>query len=212
MKNSTILEDLKWRYATKKFDSARRLEESHLSLLKEAFNLTATSYGLQPCKMVVVKNKQLKESMVEHSYGQRQVADCSEVLVICTQLVDSEYISRYFDLVKNIRQTPEEVLKPFEDFLKDSFSQKSLQEVELWSRNQAYLILGNLLTVCAAQKIDSCPMEGFVPEKIDELLGLNDKGMKSILLLPVGYRAADDYMSSEKKVRKNLADSILVMD
>lgn len=206
---NTILEDLKWRYATKKFDPERKLDQQHIDLLSECFNLTATSYGLQPCKMVVVQDNQIQEEMVSSSYGQRQVADSSAVLVICTQEVDSTYIQKYFELVKQVRNTPDEVLKPFEEFLVDSFSNKTVQEIESWARNQAYLILGNLLAVCAAERIDSCPMEGFEPVKIDQLLKLSDQGLKSVLLLPVGYRAHDDFMADQKKVRKPISESVI---
>jgi len=104
--------------------------------------------------------------------------------------------------VKKVRNTPDEVLNPFKEFLIDSFSNKNTLEIEQWARSQAYLILGNLLTVCAHEQIDSCPMEGFVPEKMDELLNLKSKGLKSVLLLPVGDRSTDDFMAKLKKVRK----------
>ncbi|ARN77602.1 NAD(P)H-dependent oxidoreductase [Nonlabens spongiae] len=204
-----ILEDLKWRYATKKFDPDKRLDQQHIDLLSECFNLTATSYGLQPCKMMVVRDRDVQNSMVAASYGQRQVADCSAVLVICVQEVDAAYIQNYFKLVKQVRNTQNEILKPFEEFLVDSFSNKTVLEIENWARNQAYLILGNLLAVCAAERIDSCPMEGFEPEKIDQLLNLAGQGLKSVLLLPVGYRAEDDFMSTQKKVRKHISESVL---
>ncbi len=196
------IESLQWRYATKKFDPARKIEVDQLELLATAFNLTATSYGLQPCRLVIVQDQGIKDKMVAHSYGQLQVKDASAVLVLCTTAVDSNYIKEYFSLVKKQRNTPDEVLQPFEDFLTNSFSKKEVEEVESWARNQAYLILGNLLTVCAQEQIDSCPMEGFVPEKVDELLGLPEVGLKSTLLLPVGYRAGDDMMSQLKKVRR----------
>ena len=196
------IESLKWRYATKKFDPAKNIEKKQLDVLAQAFNLTATSYGLQPCRLVVVIDQDIKDKMVAHSYGQLQVKDASAVLVLCTTAVNESYIKDYFSLVKKQRNTPDEILKPFEDFLTDTFSKKELDEVEAWARNQAYLILGNLLTVCAQEQIDSCPMEGFVPEKIDELLGLSEVGLKSTLLLPVGHRAADDMMSQLKKVRR----------
>lgn len=196
------IESLQWRYATKKFDSEKNLETSQLELLAQAFNLTATSYGLQPCRLIVVQDQDLKEEMVPHSYGQMQVKDASAVLVICTTAVDEQYVKDYFSIVKKERNTPDDVIQPFQDFLTSSFSKKESEEIELWAKNQAYLILGNLLTVCAQQQIDSCPMEGFVPEKIDELLDLKSKGLKSSLLLPVGYRATDDLMSQLKKVRR----------
>lgn len=196
------IENLEWRYATKKFDDQKDLNDAQIKLLARAFNLTATSYGLQPCRMLVVQSQELKDAMVEKCYGQRQVADASAVLVICTKHIGVQEVEQYFELVKKIRNTPDEVLKPFKNQLTTSFSQKSKEEVEQWSRNQAYIALGNLMTVCAQERIDSCPMEGFIPEKIDELLDLNSKGLKSVLLMPVGYRATDDMFADFKKVRR----------
>lgn len=196
------VESLQWRYATKKFDSSKKISTEQLEILAKAFNLTATSYGLQPCKMVVVTDQKVKEEMVAHSYGQLQVKDASAVLVLCTTVVDQRFIEDYFTLVKQVRNTSAGVLNPFKDFLIDSFSKKDTAEIELWAKNQAYLILGNLLTVCAHEQMDSCPMEGFVPEKMDELLDLKSKGLKSVLLLPVGYRSNEDFMAQLKKVRK----------
>ncbi|WP_298950679.1 NAD(P)H-dependent oxidoreductase [uncultured Nonlabens sp.] len=196
------VESLQWRYATKKFDSSKKISTEQLEILAKAFNLTATSYGLQPCKMVVVTDQKVKEEMVAHSYGQLQVKDASAVLILCTTVVDQRFIEDYFTLVKQVRNTSADVLNPFKDFLIDSFSKKDKAEIELWAKNQAYLILGNLLTVCAHEQMDSCPMEGFVPEKMDELLDLKSKGLKSVLLLPVGYRSNDDFMAQLKKVRK----------
>jgi nitroreductase/dihydropteridine reductase len=196
------IESLQWRYATKKFDSEKSLDKSQLDLLAQAFNLTATSYGLQPCRLVIVQDQDLKEKMVPLSYGQLQVRDASAVLVICTTAVDANYVKDYFSIVKKVRNTPDEVIQPFQDFLANTFSKKEVVETEQWAKNQAYLILGNLLTVCAQQQIDSCPMEGFVPEQVDQLLGLEEQGLKSILLLPVGYRSEDDGMSQLKKVRR----------
>jgi nitroreductase/dihydropteridine reductase len=196
------IESLQWRYATKKFDSQKSLDKSQLEVLAQAFNLTATSYGLQPCRLVIVQDQDLKDKMVPLSYGQLQVKDASAVLVICTTAVDANYVKDYFSIVKKERNTPDEVIQPFQDFLTNTFSKKEVVETEQWAKNQAYLILGNLLTVCAQQQIDSCPMEGFVPEEIDQLLGLQEKGLKSTLLLPVGHRSDDDAMSQLKKVRR----------
>lgn len=196
-----LLKSLEWRYATKKFDPLATVSQEQLDTLSRAFNLTATSYGLQPVRLIIVQNKTLQEKMVGHCYGQRQVADCSALLVLCSTPVDASYVAGYFELVKKTRNTDDAVLKPFETFLKDSFSQKEENEIRDWARNQAYLVMGNLLTVCAAAGIDSCPMEGFDPAAIDKLLGLNPQGLNSILLLPVGTRAADDLMATQKKVR-----------
>jgi len=206
------IESLKWRYATKNFDPDAALGESQLSLLTEAFNLTATSYGLQPCRMVVLRNKILQEKMMPMAYGQRQVLDAPAVLVFCTTSIDDRYVQRYFDLVQKVRSTSTEVLKPFQDQLEQKFTAMQKSEVDSWATNQAYISLGNLMTVCAQERIDSCPMEGFIPEKVDELLDLESKGLKSVLLMPVGYRKQDDVFAGMEKVRLPLADSVIFMD
>jgi len=181
-----------------------------LQTLKEAFNLTATSYGLQPIKMVVVKDKALRTKLVPYSYGQQQVVDASHLLVICIQ---KDYtvrdIEAYFELVQQTRNIPEETLAPFKKNVVSIFSNKPAQDIQQASKFQAYLALGNLLTVCASLKIDSCPMEGFLPEKYDEILNLSDKNLQSVLLLPVGKRADDDYMATQKKVRKSLSETVI---
>jgi nitroreductase len=205
-----IIDSLKWRYATKKFDANRFLDDNQIETLKEAFNLTATSYGLQPIRLVVIKNKELQEQLVEHSWNQRQVADASHLLVICIEnTVDEAYIDTYFDRVKAIRNTPDEILAPFKEFMMGSFKDKTQEELKTWSSKQAYIALGNLLTVCGTTQIDSCPMEGFIPEKYDEVLGLEAHGLSSVLVLPVGHRAEDDMFADFKKVRKSVAESIL---
>jgi nitroreductase len=205
-----IVEILKWRYATKKFDSTKKLSPAKINVLKEAFNLTATSYGLQPLKLLVIENQEIKDSLVEHSWGQKQVSNASHVLVICIYTsIDATYIKKYYKRVKELRNTPDEILSKFENFLIEDFSKKSDEEVSLWATKQAYIAIGNLLTVCAIEKIDSCPMEGFISDEYDKLLDLAKIGLKSVLVMPVGYRAEDDIFSDMKKVRKQVADSII---
>lgn len=205
-----ILESLQWRYATKKFDKNSSISEDELNILKEAFNLTPTSFGLQPTKMVVVENKELRKQLVPHAFGQQQVVDASHLLVICIQKdFDVKDVEAYFDLVKNIRNTDDEVLKPFKNNVVNIFSQKPMEAIQQASKNQAYIALGNLLTICASLKIDSCPMEGFIPAKFDGILGLEDLNLQSVLILPVGKRADDDFMSSQKKVRKPISETVI---
>lgn len=204
------IKNLEWRYAVKKFDADRILPGPKVEGLKKAFNLTATSYGLQPITLLVLQNKGLQNELLAHSYHQLQVAQASHVLVICIQdVIDKEYIANHFEQVKKIRGTSESILNPFKDALVDDFSKKDIQEIRHWAKNQAYLALGNLLTICAMEKIDSCPMEGFDPAGYDEVLKLESKGLTSVLVLPVGYRAKDDMFSEFKKVRKNLGDSVI---
>ncbi len=208
-----LIESLEWRYATKKFDETRTLTEAQIHTLTTAFNLTATSYGLQPIKIVVVQNKDIQKELVAHSWNQQQVAQASHVLVICIQENMTEQdIETYFELVKKIRNTPDEVLTPFKEYLKEDITNKSDNELSLWMKNQAYIALGNLLTVAAIEQIDSCPMEGFIPEKYDEVLNLKKYNLKSTLVLPVGFRAEDDYMKDLKKVRKESTEVIINID
>lgn len=205
-----ILSDLNWRYAVKKFDSERLLSTDKIERLKNAFNLTATSYGLQPIRLVVLQNKALQRELVTHSFGQAQVAQASHILIICIEnKIDSKYISDYFELVQKIRGTSDEILKPFKNDLVNDFSKKDRIQLQQWSKNQAYLAMGNLLTICAMEKIDACPMEGFNPLAYDELLGLQKKRISSVLVLPVGYRAEDDVFSNFKKVRRPIEESVI---
>ena len=149
---SAIIKNLNWRYATKKFDPNRKLSSQQIDLLCESFNLTATSYGLQALKMVVVSNPELKTDLVAHSWNQQQVSDASHVLVICREkTLDDQYIKDHFSRVEALRNTPREILDPFEKHLLDSFAQKSSEEVASWMDKQAYIALGNLLTVCAME-------------------------------------------------------------
>lgn len=205
-----IIESLEWRYAVKKFDANKTLTQDKIETLKKAFNLTATSYGLQPLKLLVIKNKEVQKELVSHSWNQAQVLDASHVLVICIPTnFTSKEVAAYFKLVKNIRETPDAVINPFKEFLTAEIEKKSKEELLAWNKNQAYLALGNLLTVCAVENIDACPMEGFMPEKYDEVLKLNEQNLTATLVLPVGYRAKDDYMAALKKVRKNVEDIVI---
>jgi len=205
-----IIESLEWRYACKKFDSTKSLSAKKLNILTEAFNLTATSFGLQPIKMLVIQNQELQNSLIEHSFGQKQVANASHLLVICIQdYFTLDDIDTYFNLEKEIRNTPEKILKPYRDQLKGIFENKSTIEKQKSAINQAYIALGNLMTVCALEKIDACPMEGFNAQKYDEILELKKQNLKAVLLLPVGYRAEDDFMSTLKKVRKPITETII---
>lgn len=205
-----VIEALKWRYATKQFDTDKLISEEKINTILEAFNLTATSYGLQPVKLVVIKNKDLQKNLVVHSMNQKQIAQASHVLVFCiSNEVDKPYIENYFDLIKKARDTPDDVLNPFKQFLIDDFSKKSATQIKEWATKQAYLTMGNLLTVCALEGIDACPMEGFSPVDYDNVLNLKAKGLASVLVMPLGYRAEEDYMSKLKKVRKNINNSII---
>lgn len=201
---------LKWRYATKKFDSEKLLPAEKVDILKKAFNLTATSYGLQPLKLLVIQNKELQNNLMGASYGQKQIGTASHVLVICIEKeIGKSFIENYFKYVKDIRNTPDDILHPFRESLIGDFEKKPLDEIRIWATHQAYLVLGTLLTVCAVEEIDSCPMEGFEPEKYDAILKLEKYNLRSVLVLPVGYRSQDDFFAELKKVRRPLEETII---
>ncbi len=205
-----IIQSLEWRYACKKFDSKKKLNKSQIDTLKKAFNLTPTSFGLQPMKMLVLDSDELKAKIFPHAYFQEQVKTCSHILVLCIDtVVNTDTIDDYFNMEKEVRGTSEEVVGAFRKQLKDIYGNMDAESIERSSIYQTYIALGNLMTVCAIEEIDACPLEGFIPEKIDEILNLNEKNLKSVLMLPVGYRAEDDIMSDMKKVRKPLKDMVI---
>ncbi len=208
-----IIKNLQWRYACKKFDENRKLDSDQIDVISKAFNLTATSFGLQPLKMLIIKNDALKEKLLPHAYFQPQITSCSHLLVICIDTsFDENSIDAYFDLEKNIRGTSEEIVAKFRNQLKTIYKNKDREQIDRTAIYQAYISIGTLMTVCADQQIDSCPMEGFDPVKFDDVLELGKMNLRSVLLLPIGYRAKDDMMSSMKKVRKPLDQVIIELD
>lgn len=210
--NHTI-ESLHWRYAVKSFDENYTLPQAKIDILKQAFNLTPTSFGLQPLKMIVIKNKELRKKLLPYSMGQDKVVTASHLLVICIEKdFTTDDVADYFDRLKAIRNTPDDILEPFKKYLLNHFETLSKNEIKRGGIQQAYIALGNLMTVCAVEKIDACPMEGFVPKEYDKILELDAHGLTSVLLLPVGKRADDDYMAKLAKVRKPLEESVIDFD
>jgi len=208
-----IIKSLEWRYATKKFDPSKKLSMEQIEILKKAFNLTATSYGLQPIRLVIVANQKIKESLVPHSFNQRQVADASHLLIICIQeQITEKDINANFDQQLEERKIEEESIAGFRSFLLDSFGKMTAEKHQDIGKLNAYIALGNLLTVCAVEKIDACPMEGFIPAKYDEILALKKHQLKSVLALPVGYRDTEDFMQNMVKVRKTLDQITFTID
>lgn len=205
-----IINSLETRYATKKFDATKKVADLKIKKLQKAFQLTPTSFNLQPIKMVIVENKNIQEKLVPHCFGQRQVADASHLLVLCIDESNIEKQIEYkFEIEKEIRGTDDKILSKFKKELTSKLQKTSAEDLKIMKQNQIHIILGTLLTVCASEKIDCCPMQGFIPKKIDEVLGLHKHNVKSALLLPVGYRANDDFISRLPKVRKPLNKIII---
>ncbi|MER3318335.1 MAG: NAD(P)H-dependent oxidoreductase [Allomuricauda sp.] len=198
-----LLEDLKWRYATKKFDPSKSINEEDLEKLKQAVQLSVSSYGLQLYKVLIIHDKELKSQLREAAWNQDQLTDASHIFVFCNYTErKNEHIDEYIQATSKIQDTPLEKLEGYGDLIKESLSVKSDSEWQSWSEKQTYLALSNLLTACAALKIDSCPMEGFEQEKFNTILGLDKKGLNAAVIAPIGYRSTEDHTQFRKKVRK----------
>jgi nitroreductase/dihydropteridine reductase len=201
---------MRWRYATKKFDPDKTVDEYMVTQLLEATNLSATSYGLQPFKFVVVKNRQLQDQLVASSYGQRQVADASHVIVIAARTdVDADYIKQYIDLVESERSLEPGTMEDYKSIMTGTVTGMSAEAMQQWTANQAYIALGTILAACAMLKIDACPMEGFVSSEYNGILGLGEQNLDAVIVVPIGYRAEDDINQNIKKVRRPLAEMVV---
>lgn len=206
-----IVESLKWRYATKIFDPEKKLSQKQVDGILEVLNLTPTSYGLQPLKFIRVVNPKIREQLVEASWNQKQVAEASDLIVICieNQLTENA-IDQYIERVANTRDQ-EKNSPRFDSFKKMLMKivEWSAEDYQNWAKKQAYIALGNLMTACAVEQIDACPMEGFEPEKYDEILNLNEAGLSSVLVCPIGFRSEKDSNSELAKVRKEHHEIII---
>lgn len=199
-----ITEDLNWRYATKKFDSTKKVSDEDLETIKESLRLTATSFGLQSMKFLIVEDPEVRQKLTAASWGQTQVTDASHLIVICTYIdVNNDHVDEYMQDVSTARNIPIEATSQFGDYIKGAIANFSAEEKTLWSAKQTYIALGQTLHTCARLRIDSTPMEGFDPAAYDEILGLSAKNLKATLLLPIGYRHEEDKNQHFAKVRKS---------
>jgi nitroreductase / dihydropteridine reductase len=197
-----IIEKLNWRYATKIFDPNKKLSKEQVDTLVTSANLTATSFGLQPCKLILVENMELREELVQHSWGQKQVKDASHLLVIARyDNLGDQQVDEYVDRMASARGIEKESLEGMSTMVKNFLAKMSEEEKASWSSNQAHIIMGNLLNTCAIMNIDSCPIAGFIPAEYDRVLELEKDNLKSVLVLPVGHRMEEDKYSKLAKVR-----------
>ena len=207
---NNILDALEWRYAVKKFDDKASLTEQQILEVKKVFNLSASSYGLQPYKMIVVQNPELKEKLVPASFGQQQISQSAAILVFAVRTdFGMDYIDQFFKDMSAKRQIPLENLEGYKNFMKGSFANKSEDEISSWATKQVYLTMGHMLASLAALQIDACPMEGLDPQAYDKILDLDAKQLKTIIAMPIGVRAPDDASATALKVRKDLSDIII---
>ena len=200
MKN--ITEALKWRYATKKFDSNKKIDKETFDSLLEVLRLSPSSYGLQPWKFIVVNNKEMKEKIKEIAYGQLQITDASEIIIFANKKnIDDKLVDAYINFIAKEKNIDVSGLDGLAKMIKGSFAGKSNEELRAWAACQTYLAMGNLLTSLAVSGIDSCPMEGFDRSKLDDLLDLDALGFESRVIVTIGYRSEDDNHSLDKKIR-----------
>ena len=198
-----LLEDLKWRYATKKYDPSKKVAQTAIHEITEAARLAPTSSGLQQFRLLVISNQELKEKIVPIAMGQQQIADCSHLLVFAAwDKYTEERIDSAFDYATDERGLPRGKFSSYTDRLKGAYLAQSAEENFVHTARQAYIGLGLAIAQAAELKVDSTPMEGFNNEALDTLLDLKSKGLKSVVLLALGYRDKEnDWLVDMKKVR-----------
>lgn len=199
----TLLDNLKWRYATKKYNPTKKVAQEDVDKIIEAARMAPTSSGMQQFRVIVITNQELKEKIVSVAMDQQIVADCSHLLVFAAwDKYSNERIDEIFNYTTNERGLPSGQFKDYTDRLKKNYLNQSEKENFAHTARQAYIGLGMALAQAAELKIDSTPMEGFTNEALDELLNLKSIGLKSVLLMPLGYRdEANDWLVNMKKVR-----------
>jgi len=201
------IEDLKWRYATKKFDATKKISNKELDKLKEVIQLTATSYGLQLFKVLIVENKQKRDLLQPASWGQSQIVDASHLLVFCNfTAVTEEHLNHYAAIKSEANNIPVESLSGYMQFIQSNLGTRTPEQIDSWTAKQTYIGLANLMNAAAELHIDTCPMEGFDASKYDEILGLSAKGLAAAVVCPIGYRSEEDATQHAAKVRKSLED------
>lgn len=201
---STFINNQNWRYATKKFDATKKISTDDLNTLKEAIRLSSSSYGLQPYKVIIVENPELRTQLQQAAWGQSQVVDASHLIIFANEInFGEEGIDNYFQNVSKTREVPIESMKAYMDFMKSSIMALPEEARNVWTSKQTYLALGNLLNAAAELKIDVTPMEGFAPAKVNEILGLDKLGLNASVMATIGYRHEEDATQHYKKVRKS---------
>ncbi|NDK08986.1 NAD(P)H-dependent oxidoreductase [Candidatus Gracilibacteria bacterium] len=197
-----IIDALKWRYACKLFDTTKKVSKSDIDEIIEVFRLAPSAFGVQPWKLLVIENQDIKDSLVQYSWNQPQINTCSHLLVLCRIInLDNNYVDKHIENLSIIRKTPKENLEAYEDRVKGYLNTLNEDGKKYFTTNQVFIALGSLMPVLAMKKIDSCAMTGIDNAKYDEVLKLGEKGLSTVAVLPIGYRSKDDKYANAKKVR-----------
>ncbi|MFE3869076.1 NAD(P)H-dependent oxidoreductase [Flavobacterium sp. LS2P90] len=209
---STFLEHQNWRYATKKFDTTKKIATEDLNILKEAIRLSSSSYGLQPYKVIIVENPELRAQLQPAAWGQPQIVEASHLIIFANETnIGDDAINSFLKNISQTRSTPLEALSGYGDFMKSNISTLTSEAKNIWTAKQTYLALGNLLNAAAELRIDVTPMEGFLPAQVNEILGLDKLSLNACLIATLGYRHTEDATQHYKKVRKSNEDLFITL-
>ena len=202
-----LLETLNWRYATKRYDSSKKISPSALEEIKTAIQLAPSSYGLQLYQVLHIKDTQLREQLKADAYQQPQLTEAAELFVFCHfDDATPQHIDRYIELKAKTQAVPKETLLAYGETMKGSIVDLPKEQKQIWMAKQVYIALANGITASANLGIDSSPMEGFDKAAFDEILDLKSKGLQSAVILALGYRSEEDETQHQTKVRKPLEE------
>lgn len=208
----TIIDDLNWRYATKKYNPAKIISDKDLEVVLESLRLVPSSYGMQPLIYLLIKDKKLREQLKPLAYNQSQITDASHLIVLCSfRKITPTVIKNHLELMSEVRNEPLTNYEKFGENIQKTFANLSETATSEWTIRQAYIALGQIMHTCANLRIDATPMEGFDKTAFDKLLDLETQNLQSVLVCPIGYRADDDFLQQLKKVRKPLNEVIRVL-
>lgn len=200
--SDTLLSTLNWRYATKVFDSNKKIPATEWAALEEALRLSPSSFGLQPWRFYVVEDQNVRAQLKAVSWNQPQIVDASHLVVLATRnTIDKEFIVNSIKDIANARGVSAESLAAYQQMMEGSLLSRSAEELKIWAAKQVYIALGGFMTASAMLGIDACPMEGFDPIAYDQQLKLQEDGYSSTVVVTAGYRSADDKYASLAKVR-----------
>jgi nitroreductase len=201
---SNFIKNANWRYATKKFDTTKKVSKEDLETLKEAIRLSASSFGLQPYRVLIIENPELRAKLQPAAWGQSQIVDASQLIVFAniTNFGETEIDVSIANTTKT-RGLPADALKGYGDFMKSKIVALPEDVRNTWASKQTYLALGNLMNAASELKIDVTPMEGFEPAQVNEILGIGKLGLNATLLATIGYRHEEDATQHYAKVRKS---------
>ena len=205
-----LLDALRWRYATKMFDPARRIPADVWAALEETLVLTPSSFGLQPYRFLVVQDAALRAKLLPHSWGQKQVVEASHYVVLAARTsMDEAAIDTFLQRTCDVRGVTRESLAGYRGMMTGMLLSEGFKpRVPHWAAHQAYIALGNLMTAAAVVGVDACPMEGIAPAEYDKLLGLAGSGFATVVACALGYRASGDKYATLPKVRFAAADLV----